>query len=142
MARTFKGTDSEYRALHYWVERQLGKPQECENCGTTDRKLFGWANLSGEYKQDISDWARLCHRCHMWIDNPPILHGRAPLPYCIKGHAMTGANVRYKKPPHQTQRYCVPCQYEHQRNSKLRRKLKDEAIKALQPPASPSEAEK
>lgn len=58
-----------YRALHTWVYSQLGAPRQCENCESTDRNVYQWANISGEYKRDVSDWARLCVSCHMIIDN-------------------------------------------------------------------------
>lgn len=57
------------KPVHQWVNKVLGKPQECENCGDTSDRVFNWANLSGEYKRDISDWARLCIPCHNRFDN-------------------------------------------------------------------------
>lgn len=82
---TFTGTPTEYRTLHYWVERQLGCPSLCANCGTTNAKRFEWANISGEYKKDVSDWERLCVSCHRLKDGTGL---------CRKGlHKMTGSNV-------------------------------------------------
>lgn len=63
-----KPNTSAYRTVHYWVVVRLGKPQECENCGRTDASRYEWANLSGDYLRDTSDWARLCVRCHRLID--------------------------------------------------------------------------
>lgn len=57
-----------YHRVHAWVKREYGRPQECENCFTTDEVRYEWANLSEEYLQDISDWARLCVACHHLID--------------------------------------------------------------------------
>jgi ATP-dependent helicase YprA (DUF1998 family) len=57
------------KPVHKWVEKELGKPKECENCGDTSDRVYDWANLSGEYKRDVSDWARLCRVCHSAIDN-------------------------------------------------------------------------
>lgn len=65
----WKGDDVGYSGLHYWVYKQLGKPKECENCETIKAKKFEWANISGKYKRDISDWARLCASCHRLFDN-------------------------------------------------------------------------
>lgn len=65
----WKGDKVGYSALHDWVRRVLGTPMQCENCGTTTHRQFEWANLSGEYKRDISDWARLCKMCHVLIDD-------------------------------------------------------------------------
>lgn len=57
-----------YHRVHAWVKREYGRPQECENCFTTDEVRYEWANLSEEYLKDISDWARLCVVCHHLID--------------------------------------------------------------------------
>jgi len=63
----FKGTISEYKHLHYVIGRKLGKPQECSQCGA--KKYVEWANLSNQYKQDVSDWMSLCKKCHFRHDN-------------------------------------------------------------------------
>jgi len=58
-----------YRAIHYWIERELGKPTKCEDClmEFSGHKIH-WANISGEYKRDIKDWKRLCSSCHGYFD--------------------------------------------------------------------------
>lgn len=65
----WKGAEVGYLALHSWVARKLGKPNLCEDCGTTGAKKFEWANISGQYKRDLSDWVRLCTKCHHKFDN-------------------------------------------------------------------------
>lgn len=55
-------------ALHNWVEKHLGKPSKCEHCGTTKAKKFEWSNKSQKYKRDLSDWQRLCTKCHSKYD--------------------------------------------------------------------------
>ena len=62
----WKGESVGYSALHFWVERNSDKPDKCECCGKK-RKLDA-ANISGEYKRDISDWEWLCRKCHMEKD--------------------------------------------------------------------------
>ena len=66
----WKGTEVGYRALHYWIERQLGKPTKCEHCSKDNlySKAIHWANKSGEYRRDITDWIRLCVSCHAKYD--------------------------------------------------------------------------
>lgn len=65
----WKGDRSvDYTTIHQWVYRLLGKPSHCEERGTTTGKRFEWANLSGEYKRDLSDWKRLCSPCHHKLD--------------------------------------------------------------------------
>lgn len=85
---SYPGTDQEYARLHAWVKKQLGKPDTCEQCGRSG--LYGiaihWANISGEYKQDASDWARLCAVCHGRFDKPPMA-------VCSRGHAFKGDNI-------------------------------------------------
>lgn len=93
-------TATEYRVVHYWVERTLGRPTECENCGTTEAGSFHWANLSGRYKRDVADWARLCPRCHIFIDgniantHPPLTVGGS----CRFGHRIAAATDLYYGP--------------------------------------------
>lgn len=57
------------KPVHRWVDKVLGRPKECENCGDTSDRVYDWANLSGDYKRDVSDWARLCRMCHSAIDD-------------------------------------------------------------------------
>ena len=68
--KTWEGSKSEYRLLHYWVEKNLGKPSECMNCkrkGLSGRNIH-WANKSHKYKRDKNDWIRLCVYCHQRYD--------------------------------------------------------------------------
>jgi hypothetical protein len=66
----WKGSKVGKAALHNWVERQLGKPQKCDHCGTTDiLKKYEWANKSQKYKRELSDWMRLCTKCHWKYDH-------------------------------------------------------------------------
>ena len=60
----WKGDDVGYHALHAWVQRELGTPKKCVRCGTTKAKRYEWANISREYKRNLSDWERLCVSCH------------------------------------------------------------------------------
>ena len=66
----WKGKDVSYVGMHMWVARHLGKPDTCEECGKSGLKgrQIHWANKSGEYKRDLSDWLRLCAKCHMEYD--------------------------------------------------------------------------
>lgn len=66
----FKGTKSQYRVLHRWVERKLGQPNKCEHCEkiVLNNRFIHWANKSGKYLKDLSDWIRLCSKCHAKYD--------------------------------------------------------------------------
>ena len=59
-----------YKKTHMWIYRHLGKPSKCEICGKD--KLSGhsihWANKFHTYKKIISDWMRICSKCHYEFD--------------------------------------------------------------------------
>lgn len=65
-AHAWKGDAVGYRGLHYWVASILGKPDTCERCGASglSGRFIHWANKSGKYIRDITDWMRLCASCH------------------------------------------------------------------------------
>lgn len=65
---SWKGDKVGYVPLHLWVSRTLGKPKLCAHCLTTSAKKFEWANVSGKYQRNLSDWIRLCTSCHRRYD--------------------------------------------------------------------------
>lgn len=67
----WKGDNVKYRGLHMWVQSILGKPRLCENCGSTEKspRSYHWANISGRYNRLITDWRRLCGKCHKDYDS-------------------------------------------------------------------------
>lgn len=68
---TFKGTHSEYTALHKWVRRHLGNPLSCVKClgnGVVNVTRIEWANISGEYRKEYDDWMPLCKKHHYYFD--------------------------------------------------------------------------
>ena len=62
----WKGDKVGYTSLHQWLYRKLGQPNKCEHCGKN--KKCDWANKSGKYKRIVSDWIRLCRKCHIKFD--------------------------------------------------------------------------
>ena len=61
----WKGNNATYGSIHDWVSRHLGTPKICSHCGNSRKKIYyQWANISGNYKRDLSDWVRLCVKCH------------------------------------------------------------------------------
>jgi len=65
----WKGNNVGYFGLHQWVGRKLGRPTKCQHCGIDYKnKRYYWANISREYKRDLSDWVRLCASCHKRYD--------------------------------------------------------------------------
>lgn len=109
-------TASEYRLLHFWVEKQLGKPSYCINCKKTGpARTYQWANISGKYLKDVADWKRLCVPCHLEFDG----HKAAT---CKRGHAMSGENVGFKLIHGYHSRYCRQCNMLHSRAFRERKK--------------------
>ncbi len=70
----WKGEDASYSSKHKWIVRERGNPMACDNCGTTEKKWYDWANISQSYKRDFTDWMRLCRPCHWAYD-----HGKLKL---------------------------------------------------------------
>jgi hypothetical protein len=68
--KSWKGENVGYCSLHQWVYYHLGQSMQCEHCGKieTNRYKIHWANKSGKYLRDLSDWLRLCFACHRKYD--------------------------------------------------------------------------
>lgn len=67
---SFKGTDYEYKRIHYLVGKEFGKPDVCEECGFKKEKprQLHWANVTGDYSVVRNNWRRLCVKCHFYHD--------------------------------------------------------------------------
>lgn len=66
---SWTGDYPKYRTLHMWVQKWLGTPTECKLCGAVGNgHKMHWANISKTYKRDITDWIRLCVKCHKNYD--------------------------------------------------------------------------
>lgn len=68
--KKWKGDKAGYRSKHIWVETRLGKPDKCDKCGKTGLtgRQIHWSNKSGSYLRELSDWQRLCVKCHKEYD--------------------------------------------------------------------------
>ena len=64
----WKGQNAGYVSIHKWVRKHLGTPALCSNCKTTISKKFEWHNISGLNLRILSDWLRLCRKCHYKTD--------------------------------------------------------------------------
>lgn len=66
----WKGNKASYRALHYWLRRQLGKPTKCIKCNKESNKprIIQWANIDGKYRRISSDYIPMCCSCHKLHD--------------------------------------------------------------------------
>ncbi len=76
--KEWKGDKAGYKAIHEWVRKRIKKSGSCAHCAADNRVIVDklgrsksylqLANLSGEYRRDITDWTWLCPRCHYWYD--------------------------------------------------------------------------
>ena len=104
--RKFPGTESQYTVLHAWIRKQLGTPQQCENCGTTDAARFEWANVDGLYQKKIEGWKRLCPPCHRYMDRG-INYWYDE--FCLHGHRLTVNNLYLKHTKLSLAGRCLEC---------------------------------
>lgn len=70
----WKGEEASYSAKHLWIKWRYGNPERCEFCGVEGRLSKGhwtihWANISGKYLRDRSDYHGLCRKCHHHFDS-------------------------------------------------------------------------
>src|SRR3989339_1509673 len=63
----WKGEKIKYVALHIWLRNNFKKSGVCEFCKEGGKKT-AWANKTGEYKRDITDFIELCYKCHWHYD--------------------------------------------------------------------------
>jgi hypothetical protein len=61
----WKGDGVSYRNLHRWVVRYLGKASYCSKNKEHIANYYHWANISGEYKRELTDWRPLCPSCNL-----------------------------------------------------------------------------
>ena len=66
----WQGERANYRVVHGWVTRKLGKPLFCESCGNTNLKprQYNWANVDHQYRRKLDEYIRLCAKCHVQYD--------------------------------------------------------------------------
>lgn len=74
----WKGDQVGYHALHNWIARKMGKASRCDVCGCDEmpsgkKRWFDWANVSHEYKRDLSDWMMMCKPCHRLYDRGTLI---------------------------------------------------------------------
>lgn len=69
----------EYQAIHRWIKKEKGQPSFCEFCKRENLTptQYHWANKSRKYLRNISDWIRLCHKCHQEWDHKYVSIERA-----------------------------------------------------------------
>lgn len=62
--------DLDYRGKHLRIYKLYGKASKCDfkNCTSQFTKRYEWANLSGKYKEQRTDWIMSCVTCHKKYD--------------------------------------------------------------------------
>ena len=66
---SWKGEDAGYSAIHAWMIRNYGNPHKCQVCNLKGKRVgrrwnIEWANRTGKFLREKSDWIALCKRCH------------------------------------------------------------------------------
>lgn len=64
----WKGDNGSYGAIHNWVRKWKGRPNHCEVCGTTERRMYHWANIDHKYRRVLEDYISMCEPCHVRYD--------------------------------------------------------------------------
>lgn len=91
----WRGDDATYSAIH-WYLRRYKKWGTCWNCGREGERTQ-WANVSGKYKRELSDYVELCPSCHKlshtrgWDLAPIAEHALAAGWYKVPNRAIIGA---------------------------------------------------
>ena len=100
-ARRWKGDDASYVAKHMWITKHYSDEKiKCEHCNKTKDEVsrLEWANVSGNYKRERSDYICLCPSCHRKMD--------LKKEHCKNGHKLDGDNLKLNSRGH---RICVSC---------------------------------
>jgi len=90
-SRGWKGEGAGYYAKHMWIAEQYGKATKCTKNPGHKAKRFEWANISGKYLRDITDYVQLCPSCHRIMDNKlnPPNYDHTRKTHCKHGHPFT-----------------------------------------------------
>lgn len=88
----WKGKKASYITQHQWINRNCGKANKCEDCNVKRAKRYHWANISGKYKRNVSDYKQLCVSCHLKYD-----HLKQYGDKCRNGHTRPPENERISK---------------------------------------------
>lgn len=113
------GDEVGYVSLHKWVKLRKPEPKCCPDCGIESK--LDLANLSGEYKRQLSDWGYKCRKCHKKYDLKRLGKSAGYKKYCIHGHQYTKENTAIRKTTGYV--YCKEC---NRLRAEIARKKRDE----------------
>ena len=109
----WKGKDASYITQHQWINRNYGKANKCEHCNIKNANRYHWANISGKYKRNVSDYKQLCVSCHGKYN-----HLQKYGDKCRKGHPRLPENLRRKK--NGEWKECAICRIEKYKQHQLK----------------------
>jgi hypothetical protein len=90
----WKGIDAKYVSKHTWLRNNFGKANHCENPDCKHKSVgFDWANISGKYLREVSDYKQLCRSCHNQFD----FDKKIKKEFCKHGHKFTKENTCIRK---------------------------------------------
>lgn len=124
----WKGDSVGIDALHTYMKKHVPDKGVCKTCGS--RGKVDLANISNEYRRDISDWKWLCRKCHMTEDGRLerfLSHSRKRLlplkkcPQCFKEF----------KPPLSKSIFCSRSCRATYHNKKERKNIPEQLLKNL-----------
>lgn len=113
-SRRWKGNEAGYVAKHIWLTTHYEKGDVCEECGTTSASRLEWANISGKYLRDRSDYKVLCPSCHRKMDLKST--------HCKNGHEYTPETTYITR---QGWKDCRICRREAQKRFREKRRRKE-----------------
>lgn len=83
---------------HKRVWKLLGKATRCDSSLCNGKsKTFGWANISGDYSEDVSDWKQLCMSCHKKYDLNRPMTDKDRVKILLNGLARIGDEISFLK---------------------------------------------
>lgn len=61
--------DPNYHKYHYKMMTKYGRPSLCDNCETTENRMYHWAHKhNASWDAERENWYRLCVPCHSAYD--------------------------------------------------------------------------
>lgn len=103
-SHNWKGDNVSYAAKHMWILNRYGKADHCDN-DLSHPGRFEWANISGKYKREVSDYRQLCSSCHRKMD---VYKAKT---HCPQGHLYSKENTYLNIRGHRCCRICIKIQH-------------------------------
>jgi len=108
LANAWKGMKASYFAKHSWLNKHYSGEFVCAN-NKEHSGIIEFANISGEYLREFSDYVLLCRPCHRKFDLKQ---------FCKRGHKYTEENTCIRK---NGARHCRKCQNIYAKNNRVKK---------------------